>query len=33
MIGTLTAATAAAIVGTQADAIFDTIVDPGSQVE
>jgi phosphatidylserine/phosphatidylglycerophosphate/cardiolipin synthase-like enzyme len=33
MIRTLTAATAAAIVGTQADAIFDTIVDPGSQVE
>lgn len=33
MIGTLAAGIGAAIAGSQADAIFDTIVDPGSQVE
>jgi phosphatidylserine/phosphatidylglycerophosphate/cardiolipin synthase-like enzyme len=32
MIAKLTAAMAVVIAGTQADAIFDTIVDPGSQV-
>lgn len=33
MIGTLAAGIGAAIAGSQSDAIFDTIVDPGSQVE
>jgi phosphatidylserine/phosphatidylglycerophosphate/cardiolipin synthase-like enzyme len=32
MIATLTAAMGAAIAGTQADEIFDTIIDPGSRV-
>lgn len=33
MIGTFAAGIGAAIAGSQSDAIFDTIVDPGSQVE